>query len=252
MSVAVALGDIRGGTAGDWLVIGWFTPDYRPLAEKLAANLTAHGAPYHLFAKPKLDAGWNTSRKPTVVLEAMDAYPGKTVVLMDVDCIVRGDIEPVTRVDGDVGITVIAQNVKGTPGRRLRRGRDAEWRHWIGVECSSRVVVFRPTSGARLFAQRWAEQVKHSEGISHDEHAMVWAFLGCQDVVDFRYIDRMYSGREISDLPDAVVCHASAHSAGKAGNRGRLKTALRSIERRWFRSGRTRTQKQQFQLGAPA
>jgi hypothetical protein len=25
-------------------VVGWFTPDYLPLAEKLAANLTEHGA----------------------------------------------------------------------------------------------------------------------------------------------------------------------------------------------------------------
>ena len=47
-----------------------------------------------------------------MVLEAMDAYPGKTVILMDVDCLVRGDIEPVTQIGGDVGIVVIARNVR--------------------------------------------------------------------------------------------------------------------------------------------
>jgi hypothetical protein len=206
-----------------------------------------------LWAKPKLAPGWNTSRKPSVVLEALDAYPGKTLVLMDVDCIVKGDIAPVTDVAGDVGITVIAQNVKGSPGRGLRRGRDAEWRHWIGVECSSRVVVFRPTAGARVFAQKWADQVKHSDGISHDEHAMVWAFLECQSAgVDFRYIDRRFSGREITVLPDAVIGHDSAHNKQRTGRRGRLRKALREVERRWFRSGRTRTKKQQLQCGAPA
>jgi hypothetical protein len=98
---------------GDWLAIGWFTEDstYRPLAEALAANLSQHGAPFHLFAKPSLGA-WNTRRKPAVVLEAMDAYPGKTLVLMDVDCRLRGDIEPVTQIGGDVGIVVIARNVR--------------------------------------------------------------------------------------------------------------------------------------------
>jgi hypothetical protein len=35
-------------------VVGWFTEDetYRPLAETFAANLTEHGAPFHLWAKP--------------------------------------------------------------------------------------------------------------------------------------------------------------------------------------------------------
>ena len=80
-----ASGDLVGGQIGDWLVIGWFTEDstYRPLAEAFGANLSQHGAPFHLFAKPSLGA-WNTRWKPAVVLEAMDAYPGKTLVLMDV------------------------------------------------------------------------------------------------------------------------------------------------------------------------
>ena len=241
------IGDLKGGKPTHWLVAGWFTPDYRPLAETFAANLAEHGAPYHLWAKPTLASGWNTSRKPSVVLEAMDAYPGKTLVLLDVDCMVKGDIEPLTQVAGDVGITVIAQNVKGHAGRRLRRGRDAQWRHWIGVECSSRVVVFRPTAGARAFAEAWKRQVDTST-VNHDEHSMVWAFLECQGV-DFHYIDRRYSGRELSDLPDAVIGHDSAHSNQKAGNRGRFKRALRAIERRWLRSGRMRTQKQQLQCG---
>jgi hypothetical protein len=73
----------------------------------------------------------------------VDAYPDKTVVLMDVDCRLRGDIEPMTQIGGDVGIVVIARNV-----RRRRR-----WAHWLSVECSSRVVVFRQTEGARAFAQ---------------------------------------------------------------------------------------------------
>lgn len=234
MSVAVtgtkqnaALEDITGGTAGDWLVIGWFTPDYRPLAEAYAANLAQHGVPHHLWAKPKLDAGWNTSRKPAVVLAALDAYPGKTVVLMDVDCIVRGDPSPAAAIDGDVGITVLARNMK----------RGNRFQHWIAAECSSRVVTFRNTEGARAFAQRWAAQIERSK-VNHDEHSMIWAYLSCPHV-RFDHLDPAYSGREVSQFPDGIIVHQSAHSEARRLGRGAFKRLLRDIERRFLRTGRT-------------
>jgi hypothetical protein len=59
------------------------------LAEAFAANLAEHGAPLHLFSKPAL-GGWDTSPKPAAVLEAMDRYPGKTIILAGVDCIICG------------------------------------------------------------------------------------------------------------------------------------------------------------------
>ncbi len=93
----------------------------------------------------------------------MDAYPGKTIVLMDLDCVALGDIAPAAQIRGDVGIVVFARNV-----RRRRR-----WAQWLSVECSSRVVVFRPTDGARAFAQTWAETIEKS-AVNHDEHSMAW------------------------------------------------------------------------------
>jgi hypothetical protein len=218
--------DITGGTVADWLAIGWFTPDYKLLAEAFAANLAEHGAPFHLFAKPKLAAGWNTSRKPAVVREALDAYLDKTVVLMDVDCIIRGDISPVAAIAADVGITVLARNMK----------RRDKFQHWIATECSSRVVVFRNTEGARTFVRRWAAEIERS-GVNHDEHSMIWTFLACPDV-RFAYIDPAYSGREVSQHPDGVIVHQSAHGSHLHSVRGIVKRALRAIERP-FRSGRT-------------
>jgi hypothetical protein len=223
------VGDITGGTVEDWLVVGWFTEDttYRPLAEAFAANLAAHGVSFHLFSKPSLGA-WNTRRKPSVVMEAMDAYPGKTVVLMDVDCLLQGDMEPVTRVRGDVGIVVIARN--------MRKGK--RWAHWLAVECSSRVVVFNPTEKARAFAQTWADTIERSD-VNHDEHSMAWAYLSSPSV-DFDYIAQEYSGRELGSLPGAVIVHDSAHDEQRRAERGRFKTALRAFERRFLRTGLTR------------
>jgi len=252
MSTATATpSDIKSGAIpGDWLVIGWFTPDYRPLAEAFATNLAEHQIPHHLFAKAKLDAGWNTLRKPSVVLEAMELYPDRTLVLMDVDCIVRGDISPVVDVAGDVGITVICQNVPGRTDRRWRRGRDAEWRHWIATECSSRVVVFRPTEGARAFAKAWEWHIDHGH-VNHDEHSMVWAFMRSAGRTSFSYLDRRYSGREVTDILDGVIVHDSAHTKQRTKVRGRIKSALRHLERRLLRSGRSRAAKQQLQAGLP-
>jgi hypothetical protein len=225
----IATGDLKGGTPGDWLVVGWFTEDatYRPLAEAFAANLAEPGAPFHLWAKPAL-AGWNTRRKPSVVLEAMDAYPGKTVVLMDVDCLVRGNIGSVTNVRGDVGIVVIARN--------QRKGK--RWAHWLAVECSSRVVVFRPTDGARAFARAWADTIERST-VNHDEHSMAWAYLSSPGV-HFDYIPQEYSARELGTIPDAVIVHDSAHDEQRRAERGPIRLALRALERRFLRTGRTR------------
>ena len=205
-------GDLVGGSAGEWLVTGWFTEDatYRPLAEAFAANLAEHGAPYHLFAGRRWKAGTRRPSRPWC-WRRWTRYPGKTIILADVDCVVRGDIEPVTQIRGDVGVTVIARNT--------RKGR--RWSHSLLVEASSRVVVFRPTAGARAFAQAWADEIERS-AIRHDENAMAWAYLSSPGV-RFDYIDQAYSGRETGTVPDAVIVHDSAHDEQRRAERGPIK-----------------------------
>lgn len=247
---AVARDDIVRGMPNDWLVIGWFTPDYKALANDFAGNLSEYGAPLHLWLRPKLVDGWNTSQKPDVVLTAMDAYPGKTLVLMDVDCIVQGDIAPVTNgISGDVGITVFARNVPGRMDRRLRVGADRCWRHHIAVECSSRVVVFKPTAGARAFALAWRHVIATSH-VNHDEHSMVWAYLLRPDV-SFTFIDIRYSGRDVGQVPDAVICHDSEHNKINAARCSGLQEMLKGLERRYLRTGRTKALNRQLQQDAP-
>src|SRR5918992_6126172 len=78
-----------------WLVCGYFTPDYRHCAEALAASLRTHHAPHHLFAIAKAGTWEATSRqKPSAILGAMDRYPDKVIVWLDVDCQVLGDLSP--------------------------------------------------------------------------------------------------------------------------------------------------------------
>jgi hypothetical protein len=221
-----ALGDLqRADNKKAWLVIGWFTPDYRPLAAKLAASLEAHDAPYHLFVRQKNPAGWDVLRKPSVVLEAMAAYPDKTLVLMDVDCVVGGDLTPLMQMSADVGLSIKAhQNA---------------WQRGIIIKLGSRVMVFRPTEAARAFTKEWKRLCEQAKAGSSAEVCLAWAFVQRPDV-SFMHIDPRFAGREIGtgyELDNVVVWHESAHERGRPRS---IKTALKDIERRWFRAGRTK------------
>lgn len=230
-------GDLRGGTPGDWIAVGWFTPDYQPLAEHFAANLAEHRVPFHLFARPKIVEGWNTLQKPSVVLDAMCVYPDKTLVLMDVDCIVRGDIAPVTDIGGDVGLVLKA--------RQVRKG--LAWQKPITILLSSRVVVFRPTDRARAFAQEWERECAQAKmtrtEYSGDETALGWAFLRRPEVAA-TYLPDRYKGWEVDwgNCPaDAVIVHASAHGRMRPNRFSQaIKARLKAVERRYFRTGRTK------------
>jgi hypothetical protein len=216
--------------ARDWAVCGWFTPDYRPLAEKLAANLAQYDAAFHLWAKPKATPEWNALAKPSVVLQTMDAYPGKTVILMDVDCVIRSDISPITVFAGDVSLTIKARQV------RLLRG----FQKRITFKTSSRVVVFHPTEGARAFAANWERLCRASLCADADEANMAWVYLSRPDIC-YHHLDPRFAGDEVGNtVPDAVISHYGAHGRTKGSA---LKNLLREIERRWFRTGRSQVAK---------
>jgi hypothetical protein len=222
------MSDIYVQSDKPWLVIGWFTPDYRPLAEKLANNLDFHGAPYRLFAREKAEHGWDPRQKPSVVMHAMQRHPGKTLVLMDVDCIVAGNIEPVMNIEGDVGLSV-----KARQKHRKRGGQQP-----IVLMISSRVVVFRPTPKAWEFVVEWERLCQETRAID-DETALGWAYIR-KPLVATQQLDQRYVGLEIGALgtpPGVVIWHESAHDPQK---RSAWRNVLKNLERRYLRTGRTR------------
>lgn len=222
--------DIKGGSIDSWLVTGWFTPDYRPIAEKLAASLTEHNAPHHIWAKPTNARGWSTWAKPEVVLDTMRAYPGRTIILMDVDCIVSGDLAPLASIPGDIAITLKTRRM------RLLRGLHSR----LVTKTSSRVIVLRPTDGARVFAQEWQRRLR-TAGYGGDEPSMLTAFLYSPGPLAFSAIDHRYAGDEVGNaVPGAIITHYGAHGRTKGSAMGNL---LKSIERRWFRTGRSQAAK---------
>jgi hypothetical protein len=211
------------------VVVGWFTPDYRTLAERLADQLAAAGSPFHLYAWNKHPGGWDTSPKPTVVLHALDRYPARTVILMDVDCSVYGDLSPLSGLPGDVGITIRAR-----PQMRWGRPRARQ----VVVLASSRVVVFQPFAGAVTFAREWQRLcVTRNPSYRGDEGAMVWAYLNCPWVSYYQIAPEFAAQGDPGRIPGAVIEHDSAHDRERGATwKGRLK----NLEKRWLRTGRTR------------
>lgn len=210
------------------VVVGWFTPDYRTLAERLADQLAAAGSPFHLYAWNKHPGGWDTSPKPTVVLHALDRYPARTVILMDVDCSVYGDLSPLSGLPGDVGISIRARP-------QMRRGRVRP--RQVIVMASSRVVVFQPFNGAVAFAREWQRLCAGATRAGGDESAMVWAYLNCPWVAYYQIAPEFAAQGLPGEVPGAIIEHDSAHEKQLAVT---WRGWVRGLEKRWLRTGRTR------------
>jgi hypothetical protein len=188
---------VGSGAPAGWLVIGFFTPNYRPLAEAFAANLETHDIPFHLLARNRVPGQWaaQTLQKPAVVLDAFARYPGKTLILMDVDCEVRGDIAPITALPHDIA---------------LYWKRD----HGPCSQPSSRVLVLKPTQAARAMVETWAglcASARESE-VRGDELLLAPALAD----VPTDMLPRRYSGACYYSSPDSfVIVHKSEHEKGR-------------------------------------
>ena len=186
-----------------WLVVGWFTPNYRHWAERLARSLDKTNAPYHLFAKDGSPEGWmaNTRRKPLIASEAISRFPNKTIVLTDVDAEATGDIAPMVETHADVAAYLKA--------KLTRNGR-------VELQLSSRVIVIRPTAAARQFIASWQAECAKVEGHVADEAALALVLARSSELA-FQPLDVRFAARERDVAPaDAVLVHDSARDVSIA------------------------------------
>jgi hypothetical protein len=192
-------GDIVGGKPLGWVACGWFTPDYRHMAETLAAQLTAHGAPHHILATEKTGS-WSRQilRKPTMVLRAMREHPNDVIVFMDVDCVVLGPLDEVVNPAADLTSPLFVKR---------RRGRQRN-------DLSSRVLIVRPTPGAHQLVEHWALKCQEDNSIEPefgDECALMVA-MSAYTSYTWAPMDQRFAGRELAQAPpNAVIVHDSAH-----------------------------------------
>jgi hypothetical protein len=191
-------------------VVGWFTPDYRSLAEGFSANCVEVNAPHHLFELDSLP-DWCTHAKPVVLRSAMQRYPGHRIILMDVDCLLRGPIHALARSTADLSFYL---NVKRREGERARG------------HASSRVMSIAPNAGVLEFLKSW-DHWNAAISSKGDEQGLLAAFGQASNLL-YQPLDILYAGRELEDAPDnAVIVHQSATQDTTGGRM-----------RRWFKRSR--------------
>ena len=202
-----------------WLVCGWFTPDYRPRAEILAAQLQSHSVPHHLLAVDKI-GNWSREvlRKPTMIQRAMREHPHDTIVFMDVDCMVTGRLDGIAETRADVTCTMYVK-------RQLQRLR---------TELSSRVVILRPTAECRNLVHHWileCQEAQTTHPDQGDETALMIALSRCPGAA-WSAIEPRFAGREHTKAPHgAVIVHDSANDSSTPMKRAHkhLKAWKRSV-----------------------
>ena len=220
-----------------YVVVGFYTPNYAEIAEDFRRNLQDKAIPHHLYSVDRIGETWigETLRKPSIVLRAMEDHPGKSIILMDVDCSVRGPLEPLLT-DADVALRLIH--------RRQKCSR-----------ASSVVVVFHPTEAARRLAENWKrkcdDQIARVRSMRIGRRRIMSRHLAIDDEV--LLLDALLSTPDLtirniqSDRLSEIVGHNSAHdqfappqkmvaaakAALKAGRRRLVEIIVRQPYEEW-------------------
>lgn len=196
--------DIRQTFASDFLVIGFFTPNYEPAARAFAENLAEHRISHHLYARPIVEGDWysQTRQKPTVLAHARHDYPEENLVFMDVDCRVRGDISDILKTRGDV-----VMRTKGTAKGTQR-----------ALKPTTRVMLLRPTPGSDAFIAGWEATCRSARPGQSAEFMLIHAMSDSSEIYSIGTLPIRLAGIELHDaLPDAVIVHDSIRDPTRPG-----------------------------------
>lgn len=200
----------------DFIVCAFYTPDYEAFADALRRNLDQIGAPHDLHAVPKRDGGWeaNTRAKPVEILAAMNRHPGKVILWLDVDCVVRGPVERLQglcAIGGDVGLyarTRLRSN--GKPMFAPRSG----------------TMVIRPTPAARSFLEAWIKAGQSVHQYAVDQDTLVLA-LGRVPSLSLSLLGNEACALLEDKCPDPIVLHdRSPTHKGSVSRIRRIVTAM--------------------------
>ena len=190
----------------NYIVAGFYTPDYARWWGKLRENLDFWSQPHDFAIVEKAAGGWevNTRLKAPQVLAAMDRHPGKTVIFIDVDCEVRGDLSELARTTkGDIGIHF---HIKlRSKGARLR------------PRCGTLVV--RPTPAARRFVEAWIEHCIKARIGDNDQTCFILAMHSTNGIT-IEPLDSRWCVVPDGPTPEnAVIVHDSASLSVKRMSR---------------------------------
>ncbi len=182
-----------------YIVCGWYTPDYKIWADKLRGNLNSFGEPHDIVAVDPMDGGWeaNTMRKPGEISAAMMRHPDRTIIFIDVDCVVNRSLSRLAEIVGDVGMHMVA-------GRRARGyGR---------LFARSGTMVLRPTKRAASFVTAWKRLSETAPDGYVDQHTLTEAIVHTPGL-SVENIDVSWCAMAKDNAVDPAIYHCGASSA---------------------------------------
>lgn len=213
---------LPNGLAADApIIVGFYTPNYEALATKFAKHIQTVGLAHRLYAVDNTPAWLHaTLLKPGIVLRAMDDYPDRVIVLMDIDCILSGDItQMVMDIRADTGIYISAWS---------------EHRAYPLTMASSRMIVFRPTPGARRLAEAWDAECTSGRA-RNDEASLMHAISKTMGFTIETIPLVAEVGSDTVEPKSSLVAHVSAHTNVYGRPKRRFTRATKTARRYLFR-----------------
>jgi hypothetical protein len=190
-----------GQPLAPFVVCGFFTETYRPLAEQLSRDLGDIN-PHHLFFRAKGECTWRdvVQMKPDIILEAMRLYPQTPIIFLDVDSRVRGSVASMIDFHGDVSARAKLR-LTGLPGFRKK----------TVLHITTRSMVVKPNERTTCFLEDWKTEMRqalyHQGGCEMAMRIVLMRSIG----LAYCPMDPRFAGIEVGEAPpDAVVVHDSA------------------------------------------
>jgi hypothetical protein len=166
-----------------------------------------HNTPYFFRVVPKLSGGWerNTCRKAGFVLDAMEQFPNRTLILLDVDCVVTGDLGKLVGLPCDVALDAITTQKKRRINTVVQTGH----------------MVLNPTPKTQEWMQAWFKTSRNPDFGFNDQDTLALALNGITEI-SIMPIGNTAKGTVKHD------CASRAHGVRKVNGRDRFKNRVLS------------------------
>lgn len=185
----------------DYVICGWYTPNYRHWADRLKANLDRIGEPWSFTEVQPLPGGWeaNTLRKPAQILEAMGRHPDKMVIFLDVDCEVLHSLEELSEIDADIALHFRCKTLRdGMPRLMARSG----------------TMVLNPHASTIAFLKAWRDLNKAAPFGTVDQRTLP-AAIARTPGLSVEVLDVAFCATPADGVRSPVILHANASRSQK-------------------------------------
>ena len=160
----------------------------------LIANLEKHGQPHDFVPvqNERLDWESNALLNPEHIMDAIDRHRDKTIIWLDVDCTVHGDLSPLVELPGDIGLRYYIKH---------RKGRS------LILSVQSGTMVIKPTKDAYRLIHAWYERCWSATVGEYDEATLTQAIVNTLGgvAITLRWVSCGYRR-----AADPIIVHARA------------------------------------------